>query len=173
MTTTTPAKVREIKSTIDVTTNSLRIDVVGHESLIIDCTTLLSDIATHAMLHGLKQKICDSAALGAGYTLAEKYTAMLETMTRITDETAPSWNKRAEGGGSVTGLLYRALLRLYPDKPAEKLRSYHDGLDKKQQAALRGNPKIATIIEEIKAEAVDTKGIDSDELLSGLMISSK
>ena len=158
---------REIKSTIDTNTNTLRIEVAGKQDIVVLLGMLSSEMLDHACLHGLKQKIVDSAALGQGYTLTEKYNAMVETFDRITSSD-PSWNKRAEGSSTVTGLLYRALCRLYPDKSPEALRAYHDKLDKSQQSALRKNPRIAPIIEEIKLEKVSTTGIDSDSLLNEL-----
>ena len=158
---------REIKSTIDLEAGTLTIETVGKADIVIYASELHADIKLHATLHGAKQKIVDSAALGRDFTLTEKYNAMVETFDRITSSD-PSWNKRAEGSATVTGLLYRALCRLYPDKSPEALRAYHDKLDKSQQSALRKNPKIAPIIEEIKLEKVSTTGIDSDSLLNEL-----
>lgn len=158
---------RQIQSIIDINNQTLTIEVEGHDSIICELSEIHTDMLNHAALHGLKQKICDAAALGAEYSISEKYTAMKEVFDRIYSA-EPQWNKTAGGGGGATGLLFRALCRLYPDKSPEQLRAYHDKLDKKQQAALRGNPKIAPIIEKIKLEAANTTGVDSDELLAGL-----
>ena len=160
-------KVREIKSTIDTTSNTLTINTDGKDEIIIRLSALNQSMIDHAALHGLKQKICDGAALGIGYTLTEKYNAMLEIVERISGDDG-SWNKRAEGAGAITGLLFRALVRLYPAKSSEVLRAYHDKLDKVQQAALRKNPKVAAIIEDIKAESVKTAGIDTTGMLDEL-----
>lgn len=160
-------KTREIKSILDAEAGTLTIQTEGKPDLVVDISNMNREIKTYAMLHGLKQKIVDSAALGAGYTLTEKYAAMQEVVERLTGET-PTWNKRGEGAGTVTGLLYRALCRLYPDKDPAVLREYHDKLDKSKQAALRKNPKVAAIIEEIKSESVKTAGIDTSELLDEL-----
>lgn len=161
-------KERQIKSDIDLKKGVLTISTTGKDDIVVEIKGLDKTIAQHAMLHGLKQKIVDSAALGSSYTLSEKYDAMMETFERLTLKELPSWNKRAEGGGSVTGLLFRALVRLYPDKDTIVLREYHDKLDKSQQHALRQNPKIASIIEDIKAESVKTSGVDTDALLGEL-----
>lgn len=146
----------------------LTIQVEGKEAMTIHHSHLSPEITIHAILHGCKQKIVDAAALPNGATLTEKYEAMREVFTRIT---APdgTWNKQGEGAsGQPSGLLFRALCRMYPGKTPEALRTYLDKLDKTQQAALRKNPKVAAIIETIKAESAKTTGIDSDNLLADL-----
>ena len=137
-----------------------------------------------AMWHGLKQKLVDAAAIsrdpltGKPATIDTKYAAVKEVFDRITGVN-PSWNKvRGEGGTGSTGaggLLYRALVRLYDGvQTPEQVRKYLDGLNGEQQAALRGNKKVAPVILAIKAEdaarRVET-GEDEDEsdnLLAGL-----
>ena len=161
------ARAKQITSKIDNEKLTLTITVVGKEPIIIGVKDLDQDMVNMATLHGLKQKIVDAAALGASYSTREKYEAMSVVVERITGE-FPSWNVRSEGGGSVTGLLFRALCRLYPEKDPSVLRAYHDGLSKSEQCALRKNPKVAVVIEELKAEKVDTKGVDSDLLLDAL-----
>lgn len=158
---------REIKSTIDIDNKTLTIATEGKNDIVVKLSELDNGIIEYSALHGLKQKIVDAAALGAGYSLTEKYNAMLEVFERITGDD-PSWNKRAEGAGTITGLLFRALCRLYPNKNPDTLRAYHDKLDKSQQAALRKSATIAPIIEQIKMESVSTKGIDTTGLLDEL-----
>jgi len=141
-------------------------------------TSMLSqEIIGLATLHGLKQKLVDAAAIsrdpetGRPATVEDKYLAVKAVADRLL---AGQWNaNRGEGGGAGSGgLLYRALVRMYPGKTSEEVRSYLDGLGKEKQAALRGNPRVAAIIAEIKAEdeakKPETKAIDSDDLLAGL-----
>ena len=76
---------------------------------------------------------------------------------------------RGEGGTGTGGLLFAALCRMYAGrKTEEELRDWLGTKDKKAQAALRKNPKIADLIETIKAErggADDDAGADLlDEL---------
>jgi hypothetical protein len=161
-------KKREITSNVNVSAKMLTIDVLGKEPIIVKLETLSEEILIHAALHGLKQKIADAAALGQEYTLTEKYAAMVEVFERITGDDG-QWNKGTIGGaGGSTGLLFRALCRLYPEKAPEVLRAYHDKLDRSQQAALRKASKVAAIIEEIKSESVNTTGIDAGSLLGEL-----
>lgn len=141
-------------------------------------------IANAAMWHGLKQKLVDAAAIsrdpltGKPATIATKYAAVEEVFTRLTSE-VPSWNKtRGEGGAGTTGvggLLYRALVRLYDGvQTPEQVRKYLDGLNGEQQAALRGNKKVAPVILAIKAEDAARRAEtgeeedESDNLLAGL-----
>ena len=136
-----------------------------------------------AMWHGLKQKLVDAAAIsrdpltGKPATIDTKYMAVKEVFDRITGVN-PSWNKvRGEGGGSTGagGLLYRALVRLYDGvQTPEQVRKYLDGLNGEQQAALRGNKKVAPVILAIKAEDAARRAEtgeeedESDNLLAGL-----
>jgi hypothetical protein len=140
-------------------------------------------IANAAMWHGLKQKLVDAAAIsrdpltGKPATIDTKYRAVEEVFDRLTSE-IPSWNKvRGEGTGSTGsgGLLYRALVRLYDGvQTPEQVRKYLDGLNGEQQAALRGNKKVAPVILAIKAEdaarraETGEEGDESDNLLAGL-----
>lgn len=158
---------RQITTHISIEDNTLLIKTERGEFL-IGAGTLESGIYNHAALHGLKQKIVDAAAIGAGATITDKYEAMKEVVERLTGP-EPTWNKSpGSGGGARGGLLFNALCRLYPDKETDAIRVYHDKLDRSQQAALRKNTKIAAIVEEIKAERMDTSGVDTDELLNGL-----
>lgn len=142
----------------------------------INPTGLLPNVVQAALMHGLKQKICDAAAIsrnpdtGRSASIWDKFSAMTEVADRLK---AGNWNKPAEGpSGPKGGLLFAALCRRSPEKNPEALRVWLEGFDDAQKAALRANPKIATIIAEIKAERdaakVDGSGIDSDELLDGL-----
>lgn len=130
------------------------------------------DMRAAAMIHGLKQKLVDAAAIsrntdtGRAASTDDKFAAVKEVYDRLL---AGQWNKGREGGGGSGngGLLYRALIRLYPAKTSDQIRTYLDGLDDKQQAALRKNPKVAAVIADIRAESAKG-GADTDTLLAGL-----
>jgi len=152
------------KKTIETSTENGKLRITTEAGTITIHSDTLSDAIRHtAMLHGLKQKICDAAALGAGYTDIEKFDAMQEVANRLF---SGEWNKTGRGDGTGnSGLLFRALCELYPNKTPEIIREFLDGKDKKEQAALRINPKIAAIIDRIRAER---NTIDTDELLDEL-----
>ena len=129
-----------------------------------------TEIVNRAVMHGLKQKLVDAAAIsrnpdtGATASIEDKYNAVYDVYQRLLNG---EWNKNREGGGGVSGgLLFRALCRLYGRKTPEAIREFLDGKTKAEQSALRANPKIAAIIDEIRAERVS--GVDSDHLLDEL-----
>ena len=143
------------------------------EVLRIHPESLAPEIQRAAMLHGLKQKLVDAAAIsrdtatGRAATITTKYEAVREIFDRITGEN-PSWNKpRAGGAGGQGGLLARAIAR-YKSVPVEAAKAYLDRLTDAQKQALRVDPRIATVINELRAESAKPAGIDTDALLGGL-----
>lgn len=132
---------------------------------------LTPEVAAMALCHGLKQKIVDAAAMsrntetGAPASAEEKRQACLAVIERLR---AGHWNaERGSGEGAGSGsLLFRALCIAYPAKTPEQVRGFMSGLDKKQQAALRANPRIAGIIDGLRAKTASD--VDSDELLDAL-----
>lgn len=165
---TMATKNREINTTINHDNKILRIETEAGD-IIIGLSNLSPAMIEHAALHGLKQKICDAAAIsrdpetGRSATTETKFRAMHAVYARIM---AGEWNAKRGEGTTTGGLLFRALCLLYPTKDADQIREFLAGKSKQEQAALRANPKIAAIIDEIRAESVD--GVDSDELLSEL-----
>ena len=136
----------------------------------INVRDLIDPIVMHATLHGLKQKLVDAGALsrnpdtGRSATIDDKYNAVREVYDRLL---AGNWNK-GRGDGQATGnggLLFRALCQMYPGKTPEALRAFLDGKTKSECAALRATPKIAAIIDTLRAPSGD---VDTDDLLSEL-----
>ena len=143
------------------------------ETLKLHPESLTPDIQRAAMLHGLKQKLVDAAAIardtttGRAATIQTKYDAVREIFDRITGE-SPSWNKpRAGGAGGQGGLLARAIAR-YKNVTIEQAKAYLDRLTDAQKQALRVDHRIAAIINELRLESAKPAGIDTDALLSGL-----
>ena len=140
------------------------LDLVFADGRVLRVTAgmLSADIRAAGLVHGLKQKLVDAAAIsrdpltGKPATIDTKFVAVREVFDRITNPNG-TWNKvRGEGGTGSTGaggLLYCALVRLYDGvQTPEQVRKYLDGLNGEQQAALRGNKKVAPVILAIKAE---------------------
>jgi hypothetical protein len=126
---------------------------------------LSAAIREQAMMHGLKQKLVDAAAIsrnpdtGRSATVDDKYNAVKEVYYRLL---AGQWNKgRGEGTTGMGGLLYRALCLHYPAKTPGAIRAFLDKKTPKEQAALRGVPAIAAIIDTLRAENVDSDETDS------------
>lgn len=134
----------------------------------LDAGLLSPEIREAAMMHGLKQKIGDAAAIsrnpetGRSATTDDKFDAMAEVFNRLM---AGHWNKPRESGegAGAGGQLFKALCRVKADKTPAEVRAFLDGLDKTQQAALRKVPAIAAAIEAIRAEAVSPDAISTAE----------
>jgi hypothetical protein len=140
----------------------------------LDANKTPDAIREAAMMHGFKQKLLDAAAIarntltGASASLSDKFDAVQEVFDRLTRAEGATWNKgRAEGGGSVGGILKRALMQL-TGKTAAEIETYLADKSKAEQAALRKNPKVAAIILELQTAGADD-AIDTDELLGELM----
>jgi hypothetical protein len=160
----------------EVVENTLVIEFGNGKNLVIDPAHLSLNIRHAATLHGLKQKLVDAAAIardtttGLSATMEDKYNAVMEVYERITNADSPTWNKVREagtgGGSGANGVLLRALMQL-TGKTKDEIEAFLDEKTKEQKAALRSNPKVATIIAELqRAKIADS--IDTDELLGEL-----
>ena len=157
------------------TGNELALTFANGEILRVYFDALSQPIRDAAMVHGLKQKLCDAAAIsrdpatGKTATIETKYAAVREVFDRITSADG-TWNKIREGGSSSGGLLLTALIRMYAGrKTRDDLTAFLSSKTDAEKTALRKNPKIAAIIDEIKAErATDDEGVDSDAILDEL-----
>lgn len=156
----------------------LTLTFANGQTLRILVSQLTPEIGFAAMMHGLKQKLIDAAAIsrnpdtGASATLDDKYQAVREVYDRITSPDG-TWNKIREGGtGATGGLLLAALMRLRPGKAREDLQAWLDGKTKEELAALRASATIAPVIEAIKAERAarnpDVKAVNVDDMLGEL-----
>lgn len=126
----------------------------------------------YAACHGIKQKCVDAAALsrnpltGASATVADKWRELVEVAERINN--GGGWNAKRGDGEPSGGLLLMALIELNPNKTREWLVEWLNTKTNADKAALRGNPKIAPIIDRIRAAKVSTT-IDTDNLLKEIM----
>ena len=153
----------------------LRLTFSNGEALVVEVEKLSPEITRQAIIHGLKQKLCDAAAIsrdpitGKTATIETKFMAVKEVFDRIT---APdgTWNKIREGGNNSGGLLLTALIRMYAGrKTRDDLTEFLASKTDAEKAALRKNTKVAAIIEEIRTErATDDEGVDSDAILEEL-----
>ncbi len=142
------------------------------QQLAIDVDSLSDEIRMQATLHGLKQKLVDAAAIsrdpatGRSATVDDKYQAVREVYDRLL---SGSWNAiRGDGEGNTGGLLLAALARIQPAKTLSQLREWLETKTADEKAALRKNPKVASVIIDIQAERAKTSGIDTDAMLDQL-----
>lgn len=139
--------------------------------LTIDARTLSTSILDAAIMHGLKQKVGDAAAIsrnpetGRSASTDDKFDAMVEVVKRLELD---HWNKPREAGdgAGAGGLLFKALCRVKSDKTPAEVKAYLDGRSKEEQAALRKVPVIAAAIDAIRAESAKAAGIDGEALLA-------
>lgn len=152
--------------------NTLTLMFANGETLIMRGDALNNDVQQYAMMHGLKQKLVDAAAIsrnpetGRAATVEDKYQAVKTVYDRLL---SGQWNATREGGGNAGGLLFQALCRMYQGrKTPDQLREFLAEKTDAEKTALRKNPRVAQIIEEIRAEQGKAANIDTDELLGEL-----
>jgi hypothetical protein len=169
---TTNETTKTIQSTIEAgPVFGLLIRTIGHNDIHVNPDNMTDEICRYAMLHGFKQKIVDAAALsrnpdtGRSATTEDKYNAMLSVYHQLM---AGDWNKRAgDGSTGAGGLLYRALCKMYTTRTPSDIKAFLDGKTKSEQAALRKNPRVAAIIEELREDDAED-GIDTESMLDSL-----
>lgn len=172
-TTKTPAIAADIVGTPESGHMEMTLTFADGHTLRVATDMFSQAITTQAIMHGLKQKLVDAAALsrnpdtGRSATIADKKAAVMEVYHRLMEG---HWNKPREGAGAVRGgLLLAALCRMQPGKAQADVKAWLDGKTDDERAALRKNPKVAAIIAEIQSERAKTDGIDTDDLLGELM----
>lgn len=147
----------------NVAGNTLTLTFANGEVLVVDTMQLTPEITLAAMLHGLKQKLCDAAAIsrnpetGRSATVEDKFAAVREVFDRITSAEG-TWNKTRESGsgGNSGGLLFRALCQIYSGKRTpEQITEFLAKLNDADKAALRKQPRVKTVIDELRPTSAD------------------
>lgn len=163
---------RNATITATIIDNTLALTFANGETLTMRGDALTSDVQQYALMHGLKQKLVDAAAIsrntetGRPATVEDKYQAVKTVYDRLL---AGAWNATREGGGATGGLLLQALVRMYAGrKTPDELRAFLADKTDAEKTALRKNPRVALIIEDIRAETGKAASIDTDGLLGEL-----
>lgn len=150
---------------------ALTLNFANGKELIITTNSLKDGMLYMAAIHGLKQKLVDAAAIsrnpetGRAATVEDKYQAVKTVYDRLL---TGQWNATREGG-ATGGLLLQALIRMYDGRRTpEDVKNFLANKTDAEKAALRKNPRVAQIIEEIRAETGKAANIDTDELLGEL-----
>ena len=151
---------------------ALTLTFANGETLTLRADALNAGIHSQAIMHGLKQKLVDAAAIsrnpetGRAASVEDKFQAVKTVYDRLL---AGSWNAVREGGGATGGLLLQALVRMYAGrKTPDELKAFLADKSDAEKTALRKNPRVAQIIEGIRAEQGKAANIDTDELLGEL-----
>ena len=160
-----------ITATID-NDRGLVLTFANGQELALRHQSLNAEVVNAALYHGLKSKLVDAAAIsrnpetGRAASVEDKYQAVKTVYDRLL---SGSWNATREGGGATGGLLLQALVRMYAGrKTPEELKAFLADKSDAEKTALRKNPRVAQIIEDIRAEQGKAAGIDTDELLGEL-----
>jgi len=166
------AKKRNAVITAAIDGQTLTLTFANGETLTLRADTLTSDVQQYAMMHGLKQKLVDAAAIsrnpetGRPASPDDKFHAVKAVYDRLL---AGQWNAAREGGGNAGGLLLQALCRMYAGrKTVDELKAFLADKTDAEKTALRKNPRVASVIEEIRAEQGKAANVDTDELLGEL-----
>lgn len=170
----------ESPSQITMAHGMLTLKFATGEAAQLATVDLSPEILSQALLHGLKQKLVDAAAIarntetGASATTADKRDAVMKVLERLQ---SGEWNSRREGGTAVEkgSILLLALQRAKPTEDVAKLREWLQSRTEAERAAIGKNPKLMPFILQVQAERAAAaaekakkSGIDSDDLLAGL-----
>ena len=167
---TVPTIDATVSRTSDGQANGLILSFSNGQSLTLSAASLTHDIIAEALVHGLKQKLVDAAAIarnpdtGRSATVADKFDAVREVYDRLL---LGQWNKVRDGNGATGGLLLRALMQ-HTGKDRADIAIFLASKTDEQRAALRRNPKIAAIIVTLKPEPKADTSIDTDAMLGEL-----
>lgn len=136
----------------------------------LDVAKLSKEVLQRATIHGLIQRISDAAAIsrdpetGLAATAETKFSAMEKLVAHYMTGT-DQWSRQRSAGEASEGILFQALIKMYPEKSAEQIRAYLATKDRSAKIKLRRVPKVAAIITALQAAQDDGTG---DKLLDEL-----
>lgn len=163
---------RQAQITVERIADDLVIEFAHGKRIELNPVDLADSVYKQAVYHGLKQKLVDAAAIsrnpetGRSASIEDKYQAVKTVYDRLL---AGAWNATREGGGATGGLLLQALMRMYAGrKTPDQLREFLADKTDAEKTALRKNPRVAQIIEDIRIETGKAANIDTDGLLGEL-----
>lgn len=142
------------------------------DSLRLSLDDIHPDVVRYAALHGLKQRVCDAAALdcdpetGRRPTAEDKYLEMQRIVEHLTSGT-DQWRLHGEARPRLS-LLLRCLIEQFPSKSREALEEYVKSLDAKQKRALLASEPLAAIAARLRREAQPNAEALASELLAEL-----
>lgn len=140
------------------------------KSVSIDVSTLTPELKELGLIHGISQKVADSAAMsvntetGLPASVDDKRAAMEKVIATLN---GGEWSGAREGGDGG-GLLFSALCAVYPKKTPDAIRAYMKPLTAAQKASLAETKRVKHEIDKIRAARVKAAGIDEAELIAGL-----
>jgi hypothetical protein len=162
-----------VSTTVDATASQIKFDVVGAGSVVLRLGMLSDTIRQAAVLHGMKQRVSDAAAIsrdpltGKSASPSDKLAAMRELVEHY--ETGTTDWKRAGGGPGLSAdamMLINCLRELYPSKSDGDIAALVGAMTAIQRKAMLIDERVAPIVLRINSERA--KGVNVDELFAGL-----
>jgi hypothetical protein len=155
---------------------TLTLTFINGKEIVVDANALSEEIRNQALLHGLKQKLVDAAAIsrnldtGASASVDDKYNAVRKIADRLMKDGA-KWNEGrastdAPATAGVNNILLRALMQM-TGRDLAYTKAFLEGKTKEQRASLRKNPRVMAIMAELSAATV-VNGVNTDDLLTEL-----
>lgn len=146
---------------LDVERAVLLFEVKGEGRLELYLSDVSDQVRRYATLHGLKQRICDVAALGFNEeesrfaTPAEKFAAMRALVEHYASG-SPDWSVRGPPAPRQS-LLVRCLIAAFPGKSEASIEAYVKGLSAKQKRALLASEALASHRERLAPKPADAE----------------
>ena len=166
--TATPvARVKKAAVSIDGTT--LTIDFTDAGSVVLDATTLSKEVKASLLMHGLKQKICDSYSGIRGQEAETVAQAVADQLS------AGNWAVvRQSSGGAVRGTLLAEAIARISGKALEEVTVQLAGLGesdagKEQLKLLRQDAQVKRTIAEIKLEKATKESEGKESILNSVL----
>lgn len=162
-----------ITHSVDETGMIITFNVVGAGEVVLDMGKLSLPIMEKAAQHGIIQRISDRAAIprsketGLPATPAEKLDAMqtlVEHYMTGTEEWTLTGNAEPRGG-----MLYRAMRRIFPDKPEAELKTWLASKSNVEKKALAKTDRVKEEIVKIENESLAAAGINVEEVGAAMM----
>lgn len=157
------ARIPDIATVIapDASSITFTPNIAGAKPLTIRRTDIPQGVADYGVMHGLKQRLVDAAALGQFHTtgpkkgqkatIEDKWQEVLDLWAYMSTE--GKWHRVNIGGdGADTGLLVAAVMRA-TGAPLADVEALVQSWDRATQAAMRDtDPTISPIVAEIRRE---------------------
>lgn len=135
------------KASATIDGSDLTIAFAHGEELSLSAGELSNEIKTRALMHGLKQKVCDSfAGLKTPQEALEKASAVVEALLN------GDWTTRTEGEGSPRVTQLARALSMVLGKPIEEAVEVISGLSDERKKLLGKNKDIKVAIAKIREE---------------------
>lgn len=164
--------------TTEIAGSVLTINVLGHAPIVFDSGKVSDGLNSHARMHGWKQRLCDTAAIGADpkASVSERARAKFQAIRELANYYLGGdvpW-RQVSSGGSDGGMLLTALCRLRPGKSVDDVALFIETRTPEQMKLVRGNKDVIAMMNQIRLERapkmdegaldeLDAMGDDSEE----------